>query len=340
MYGKVLKTVLLLCIMPCCLLAQNYDSNVETKKKIIRKSGVILLSKSGGQAWKAKLTYALDKIRTNFTSAKIPIELVINPNVSALQKAADNLLALNNINTLVIIPVYLSSYDVKLEKIKYILTIRQDLPQVKKQSSNELDAAYYENELERKVSQAIMKQYLQSALSDATPQQIKTKLEIVMTNALDGALINETIEQKFEFNKQALKNSCFTVVSVGSTDKNFHKLRHLILENSLNKLKEKFELELVNVFLFIPRSRTKINDDTIKRFKEYYENIPRMCRQVAVGYSLYNRHLDTKMEKLFAGTFYNYDTTITPTQEQITGWIMQQIEKAKDMPPSKRFVTY
>jgi hypothetical protein len=351
MLKKIPYILCLIFILPCFLSAQDKKHDSETltinkdkvpaisetpslskdkaKASVLSKievpHGIILLTKEGGRAWKNKIRTIAADIHSSLPQKTNRIEIVFGPSQSSLQSAIDKFTGFG-IKKLLIIPVYLSSHDSELEYAKYILTLRKNPP-----------AKYLKPDSETDGIKDFFKKAVKSFSRQNQPQkvlkQVDTDTEMIITPALDGALIAEALEQNIKFKE----NMCFAFFGIGSENKNYNNMRYAVLDFRLGKLKEKYKLKSFKIALFVLDSMTDINQKALTDLNKYHKE-SLQCTKTAAGYSLYEKHLDKTMEKALFGRFYNSYKTLTPAAGKIKKWIEQKIEQAKHLPPEKRFV--
>lgn len=349
--GRKLKLILICFLLAPCVHPQDEQTaadaeqitriigkknSAEKETKTLKKNyGVIILAKEGGMVWEDKLRRVAVKIGYGLPGKIIPVEIVYGENASGLEKAVNRLSA-ERIKKLIIIPVYLSSSDSKLEYMKYVLGINKTPPEVYFEPREEKPGLFgFESFFKRKKIFKPKKEY-----STLYLKQIETKLPVVMTGAIDGSLAEETLSMNLKPFIRLDKNYCLVILSNGTDNKKYDESRYTSIVPPVEKLARDLNLKSARVFLLDPGAKSQMQKNTAENMHEYVRKTSLDCKVILAGYSLYEREMDKIVRDTLFGAFYTYAKTITPSALQLEKWIKEKIKQAQTMSPADRFVSY
>jgi len=235
------------------------------------------------------------------------------------------------VDKIVFIPAYMSSYNKQIKEIKYALQLTDKPDGQKPVTKSELLDDYSDSYF----GYHSLTPHSQTQIKDIKP--ITTTAQIVMTGASDGSLIGDTVQEGLKPFASFIKGSCLALFATAGEDDNANKMRYLLLDEPLRKLKSELELASLIVLLYTPYPKSDINKENERRLKQYHKAISPQCKKIAVGYSFYSKYLDKIIERQLFRQFYLNAKTATPSQIQIKKWLENKIEQGKKMHPLKKF---
>jgi hypothetical protein len=317
---KIRTPLIFLTLFICVCL-----SHAQIKPMRLQGTGVIVFSQEGNKEWQSTAQSVSQELAKTYPTYYLP-----SPFDDRYLARIVRDLESRHVSEIIVLPMFLSSYSEEIFQIRYLLGLEKNPPPTLMLRGDKTTA----------------------------PKQIKTKLPIKITPAMDSDnLIIKVIKERLEglgLNPQktalALVGTATSASEAGFEEvarqqkrKPFsfnnnekEEFAHDMLEKDLQVMASsvKRELDLSNAqgFVLRPYAKTEIREESEKRFQKKARKFG-SDKLVVIGYSLYPKQLYRIVDDALRYNIYLWGQTVTPNKAQLLKWAEGRINFYKT-PPS------